>query len=79
MIQFHSTERLTAEQEVVASITGTRLILRFLKQLRNEDNSFALQMAKPSRGSDNYAKWRSHLQYQGEVKRVPSIQLVSPF
>ena len=54
-----SVERLTAERAVARSITGTRPIIRFLKWLRNEDTSFTVQMAKPSRVSDNYAKWRS--------------------
>ena len=57
-----SVERLTAEQEVARSILGTGLILRVLKCLRNEGTAFTLQMARPSRGSDDYVKWRSRLQ-----------------
>ena len=51
-----SVERLTAEREVAGSIPGARLLLRVLKWLRNEGNSFALQAAKPSRGSDDHVK-----------------------
>ena len=57
-------ECLTAEQEVTASILWVRPILRVLKQLRNEGNTFALQMARPSRGLDDHVKWCSHLQYE---------------
>ena len=32
------------------------------KNLRNEGNTFALQMARPSRGSDDHVKWWSRLQ-----------------
>ena len=48
-----SVERLTAEREVVGSIPGVGKILRVLNKLRNDGNTFALQMARPSRGSDN--------------------------
>ena len=51
-----SVERLTAEREVAGSITGARLLLRVLKWLRNKGTSFALQAAKPSRGSDDHVK-----------------------
>ena len=51
-------EHLTAEQEVAVSIPGVRPILI----LRNEGITFALQMARPSRGSDNHIKWWSRLQ-----------------
>ena len=57
-----SVERLTAERGVAGSIPGIRPILRVLKCLRNEGTSFALQMAGPSRGSDDHIKWRSRLQ-----------------
>ena len=57
-----SVERLTAEREVVGSIPGVGLILRVLNKLRNDGNTFALQMARPSRGSDDHVKWRSRLQ-----------------
>ena len=46
-------ERLTAEQEGAGSIPGTGPVLRVLKYLRNEGTVFALQMAGPSRGSDD--------------------------
>ena len=57
-----SVERLTAEREVAGSIPGTGTIHRVLKCLRNEGTAFALQMATPSRGSDDHVKWRSRLQ-----------------
>ena len=57
-----SVERLTAEWEVAASISGTGPILMVLKWLRNESAAFALQMARPSRGSDDHVKWRFRLQ-----------------
>ena len=54
---------------MAGSIPGTGPILRVLKYLRNEDKgkgskgtAFALQMARPSHGSDDYVKWRSCLQ-----------------
>jgi len=56
-----SVERLTAEREVAGSIPGAGTLLRVLKWLRNEGTSFALQAARPSRGSDDHVKWRSHL------------------
>ena len=49
-----SVERLTAEREVTGSIPGAGPILRVLKQLRNEGTPFALQVARPSRGSDDH-------------------------
>ena len=55
-----SLERLTAEREVAGSIPGAGP----LPVLRNEGISFALQAARPSRGSDDHAdhgKWRSSL------------------
>ena len=55
------TEHLTAEQEVEGSIPRAGPLLRVLKWLRNEGISFALQAARPSRGSDDHVKWRSHL------------------
>ena len=57
-----SVERLTAEREVAGSIPGTGPILKVLKCLRNEGTAFALQMVRPSRGSDDHVKWRSRLQ-----------------
>ena len=48
---------LTAEREVVGSIPRATPTVRVLKWLRNESNSIALQMAKPSRGSDDYFVW----------------------
>ena len=53
-----SLERLTAEREVAGSIPGAGQLLR------NEGISFALQAARPLRGSDDHAdhgKWRSSL------------------
>ena len=53
-----SSERLTAEREVAGSIPGAGPLLR------NEGISFALQAARPSRGSYDHAdhgKWRSSL------------------
>ena len=50
-----SLERLTAEREVAGSIPGAGTLLR------NEGTSFALQAARPSRGSDDHVKWRSRL------------------
>ena len=54
-------ERLTAERRVTGSIPGTGPTLGVLKWLRNEGTAFALQMARPSRGSDDHVKWRSRL------------------
>ena len=48
--------------QVAGSIPGVRRILRVLKKLRNEGTSFALQMARPLRCSDDHVKWRSRLQ-----------------
>ena len=50
-----SLERLTAEREVAGSIPGAGPLLR------NEGTFFALQAARPSRGSDDHGKWRSRL------------------
>ena len=50
-----SLERLTAEREVAGSIPGAGPLLR------NEGISFALQAARPSRGSDDHVKWWSRL------------------
>ena len=55
-------ERLTAERDVAGSIPGAILTLKHLKWLRNEDNPFALQMARPSRGLNYHVKRRSRLQ-----------------
>ena len=57
-----SVERSTAEREVAGSIPWVGPILRVLNKLRNEGTTFALQMARPSRGSDDHVKWRSRLQ-----------------
>ena len=59
-----SAERLTVEREVAGSARDRDRVptLRVLKLLRNEDTSFALKMAKPSRGADDHVKWRSRLQ-----------------
>ena len=43
----------------MGSIARTGLILRVLKQLRNEGTAFALHMARPS-----YVKWPSRLQWE---------------
>ena len=56
-----SVERLAAEREVAGSIPGAGPLLRFLKWLRNEGTSFALQAARPLRGLDDQVKWRSRL------------------
>ena len=47
-------ERSTAEREVAGPIPGFGPILKVLKKMRNEGNTFALQMARPSRGSDDH-------------------------
>ena len=52
---------LARERNVMRSIPGAGPILRVLKQPGNEGTSFALQMARPSRGSDDYEKWRFRL------------------
>ena len=52
-----SVERLTAEREVVGSIPGTGPTLRVLKMTEKCGGAaFALQMARLSRGSDDYLK-----------------------
>ena len=56
-----SVERLTAEREVAGSIPAAGPLLRVLKWLRNEGTPFALLAARPSRGSDDHAKWRPRL------------------
>ena len=55
---------LTAERDVGGSIPGAGPILRVLKQPRNEGTPFALQQARPSRGSNDHEKWRSRLQLE---------------
>ena len=57
-----SVERLTAEREVGGSNPGAGPLLMVLKCLRNEGTSFALQAARPSRGSIDHVKSRSRLQ-----------------
>ena len=57
-----SLEHLTTMREVAGSIFGAEPILRVLKYLGNESTSFALEAARPSRGSNDYVKWRSRLQ-----------------
>ena len=53
-----SEERLIAERKV--SIPGFGPILRVLRNdLGNEGTPFALQAARPSRGSDDHFRWRS--------------------
>ena len=66
-----SVVRLTAEREIAGSIPGDGPVLRVFKYLRNEDTPFALQMARPSRGSNDHVKRRSHLHW--DVKIAPSI------
>ena len=56
-----SIERFTAKREVAGSIPGAGPLLRVLKWLRNEGTFFALQAARPSRGSDDHVKWQSRL------------------
>ena len=65
-----SVESLTTEWKVVGSIPGTGPTLRVLKWLRNEDTAFALQIARPSHGSDDHVEWRSRL---GDIKIVSPI------
>ena len=67
-----SVERLTAEREVAGSIPGAGPLLRVLKWLRNEGTSFALQAARPSRGSDDYVKMAVPSPL-GDVKIVPQL------
>ena len=57
-------ERLTAEREVLGSLSRTRLTLRVLKYLRNKSTSFAVQAARSSRGSDDHVKWWSRVQLE---------------
>ena len=55
-----SIERLIAERKVAGSIPGVGPILRVLRNdLGNEGTPFALQAARPSRGSDDHFRWRS--------------------
>ena len=54
-------ERLTTKREVAGAIPGTGPIRRVLK-ITEKCTAFAPQMARPSRGSDDNVKWRSHLQ-----------------
>ena len=50
-------ERLTAERKVTGSIPGVRPLLRvFKKNWERKGTPFALQEARPSRGSDDYIK-----------------------
>ena len=49
-------ELLTAEREVAGSIPWTGPTLTVLKRQRNERFAFALQMARPSLGSDDHVK-----------------------
>ena len=49
-----SVECLTVERGIAGSIPGAGPILGILKCLRNVGTPFALQMATPSRGSDDY-------------------------
>ena len=51
-------ERLTTERKVAGSIPGAGPLLGVLKCLKNEGTAFALQMARPSRGSDDHVKRR---------------------
>ena len=53
-----SVVRLTVERVVAGSIPRTGPKLR-LRQLRNEGTPFALQATRPSRASEDHAKWRS--------------------
>ena len=59
-------ERLTAEREVVGSLSGTRPILRVLKYLRNKSTFFVVQAARSSRGLDDHVKLWSRLQLETE-------------
>ena len=55
-------EHLTAEQEVTRLTPRAGPIFRVFKSLGNEGIAFALQTARPSRGSYDDVKWRSRLQ-----------------
>ena len=58
LVLAQSVEHVTAEREVTGSFPGGRTnIIQ-----RNEGTPFALQAARPSRGSDDHVKWRSRLQ-----------------
>lgn len=64
---------LTVEQEVAGLIPATtRPIPRVLKSLRSEGTSVALQMARPSRHSDDYTKMAA-LSLLGDVKILSPI------
>ena len=70
-------ERLTAERKVTGSIPGVRPLLRvFKKNWERKGTPFALQEARPSRGSDDYIKWWSHLQL--ETKKNTVLNKYSP-
>ena len=53
-----SVDGLTTERKVAGSIPGAGPLLGVLKWLKNEGIAFALQMARPSRGSDDHIKRR---------------------
>ena len=57
LVLAQSVEHVAAEREVTGSFTGGRTNIQ-----RNEGTPFALQAARPSRGSDDHVKWRSRLQ-----------------
>ena len=57
LVLAQSVEHVTAEREVTGSFPGGRTNIQ-----RNEGTPFALQAARPSRGSDDHVKWRSRLQ-----------------
>ena len=48
-------------REVVDSFTLAEPIVKVLKLLRNDGTAFALQTARPSRGSDDHVKSLSRL------------------
>ena len=51
----------------VGSIPRAGPILRVLKWVRNKGTLFALQTARPSRGSDVHVTWRSRLRYMAYI------------
>ena len=57
LVLAQSVEHVAAEREVTGSFPGGRTNIQ-----RNEGTPFALQAARPSRGSDDHVKWRSRLQ-----------------
>ena len=55
-------ERLTTERKVAGLIPGAGSLHGVLKWMRNKGTAFALQMARPSRGSDDHVRGGKRLQ-----------------